>query len=74
MDLKINLGVQLTELNNETFTYTVGVIPSPGGQPLTANATSYVVFTQSTASECQNGRKIGLVSSATDERQEIIFF
>lgn len=68
MDLKINLGVKLTDLGNETFTYTVEVVPSPGGQPLTSNTTSYVVFSQSTVSECQAGRKIGLAPSVTDER------
>ncbi|KAL9953645.1 hypothetical protein ACROYT_G041095 [Oculina patagonica] len=69
LDLKINLGVEHTDLGNETFKYTVGVLPSPGGQPLTTSTTSYVVFTQSTASECQAGRKIGSTPSVTDDRR-----
>ena len=70
MDLKINLGVDYTELSNETFTYTASVMPGPGGQPLNSSTTSYVVFTESTASGCQAGRKIGSPPSVTDERYE----
>ena len=68
--MKINLGVEHTELSNETFTYTVSVKPNPGGQPLNSSTTSYVVFTQSAANGCQAGRKIGSTPSATDDRYE----
>lgn len=70
VDLKINLGVDYSELSNETFTYTVSVMPSPGGQPLNSSTTSYVVFTESTASGCQAGRKIGSTPSVTEDRYE----
>ena len=70
VDLKINLGVDYTDLSNETFTYTVSVMPGPSGQPLNSSTTSYVVFTESTASGCQAGRKIGSTPSITDERYE----
>lgn len=70
VDLKINLGVDYTDLSNETFTYTVSVMPSPGGQPLNSSTTSHVVFTESTASGCLDGREIGSTPSITDERYE----
>ena len=69
MKFQLNPGVNHTELSNETFTYTLGLVPSPGGQPLTSNTTSYVMFTRSTASECQGGRIKGPLPSVTDERQ-----
>ena len=70
MDLKINLGVEYKDLSNETFKYTVSVIPGSGGQPLNSTTTSYVVFTQSTASGCQAGRKVGTTPSVTDGRYQ----
>ena len=70
VDLKINLGVDYSDLSNETFTYTVSVMPSPGGQPLNSSTTSHVVFTESTASGCQDGREIGSTPRITDERCE----
>jgi len=70
VDLKINLGVEYKDLSNETFKYTVSVMPSPGGQPLNSSTTSSVLFTESTASGCQAGRLIGSTPTVTDTRYE----
>lgn len=75
MDLKINLGIDYTDPSNQTFTYTVSMMSSPGGQPLNSSTKSHVVFTESNASGCQDGRKVGSIPSITDERyEEDIFY
>ena len=65
---QVNSGESHAQLGNQSFTYTVGLMPSPGGQPLTANSTAKVEFTSSALSGCQDGRMIGAVPTVTDDR------
>ena len=49
----------------------MGLVPSPGKQPLLDNSTCFVVFSYQrnyTESDCQDGRKIGPMPTVTDER------
>ncbi|XP_073248167.1 uncharacterized protein [Porites lutea] len=66
---QVNSGESHAQLGNQSFTYTVGLMPSPGGQPLTANSTAKVEFTSSALSGCQDGRMIGAVPTVTDDRR-----
>ena len=69
---QINPGITPVELTTETFDYSVGLVPSPGGLPLTANSTGYVIFhdqrNYSLSDGCQGGRRVGPIPAVTDGR------
>lgn len=61
------------DLDLQKFSYTVGLEPSPMNQPLTANTTCYIIFSnhrnESSSSECHLDRNTGPMPSVTDSRR-----
>lgn len=72
VNFQLKPGTNRAELSTEIFGYSVGLVPSPGQQPLTANTSGFVMFSylhnNYSNSECKDGRKIGPVPTVTDGR------